>query len=498
MAVRVETGGPMAKALEGIITPKLLEVGWSSDPQDNTLTEYIVLMLANGKSQDEVARELSGDLLGLSPDDQSTAEFAQWLFQQIDVLNDQMNGSANQHGAFGEGMQIPTGPLGDADMGDSDRPMYVHRALLLKKILMTKRPTGPKAMRAGTTGNRMFGQISRNMDRPADPLHRIQGANGRINSHSRGRGRAGRNDQVQRNFEGAARRQLQQQANMNPMAAQQAFGFNQMQDPNTMMMRMLEEQAAMFQQLAAQHGLLPNQVNQMGNGKSHSDRGRGRGNRRDRGGKHHQSSAPATQDDDTAMGDGAGSEANDASKDPYKTLCKFNLYCTKPDCAFAHQSPVAPQGSPVDLESDCTFGVACKNFKCHGRHPSPAKKAEHQQQQECKFGPYCTNPSCAFKHSNAKPCRNGADCSTPDCPFYHTTMECKFNPCTNLHCQYKHKEGQKTAQGNVWKSGEEHLSDRKFVSDEDAPEEVIIPGASSNGGTMDVSAPPAEVNALSS
>jgi hypothetical protein len=119
MAVKIETGGPMAKALEGIITPKLLEVGWSTDPQDNTLTEYIVLMLANGKSQDEVARELSGDLLGLPPDDHSTVEFSQWLFQQVDALNNEQHQNIQN---------IPTGPAADTEMGDVDganRPMYV-------------------------------------------------------------------------------------------------------------------------------------------------------------------------------------------------------------------------------------------------------------------------------------------------------------------------------------------------------------------------------------
>ena len=60
---------------------------------------------------------------------------------------------------------------------------------------------------------------------------------------------------------------------------------------------------------------------------------------------------------------------------------------------------------------------------------------------------------------------------------------CKFNPCTNFHCPYKHVEGQKkTFKNKEWvapKSGEgekqDHVSERRFV-DDDAEEELIIPG----------------------
>jgi hypothetical protein len=492
MSVKIEAGGPMAKALESIITPKLLEVGWSSDPQDQTLTEYIVLMLVNGKNQEEVARELSGDLLGLSSDDPSTMEFAQWLFQQIGQLN-QGEDSSTSHGdaMFG-------GAAGDADMSDADgsgRRMYV-RPTSAEKLLTDSRPTGPKAMRNGNGSNRMFNQVNRNMERSGDPLHRIQGSNGRINSHNRGQqARGNRTDRIQRNFDGAARRQIQNVA-MNPMT-QQGFAFpmgqmGQMGQPDpTLVMRMLEEQAAMIHQLAAQ------QQSTQQNGGGRGDRGRGRGNRHPRGGRQNR---PNRDDEDTAMGEVVtGEDGNEEPKDPYKVLCRFNLYCTKPDCQFAHQSPAAPDGTTIDLDTDCTFGAACKNFKCVSRHPSPAKKLEHQQQQECKFGPYCQNPACAFKHTNAKPCRNGGDCTAPGCPFFHNTTECKFTPCTNAHCQYKHKEGQKAGAGHVWKAGGEHISDRKFVTDEGEPEEIIIPDATSSGGAgLDVEQPaPPVANALS-
>lgn len=78
-------------------------------------------------------------------------------------------------------------------------------------------------------------------------------------------------------------------------------------------------------------------------------------------------------------------------------------------------------------------------------------------------------------------CRNGASCTRPDCHFSHTEVACRYNPCLNPNCPYKHEEGQQQAPAEVatgfaghkvWKAG--HVSERKFVNDE--PEEVVLPG----------------------
>jgi nuclear polyadenylated RNA-binding protein NAB2 len=77
-------------------------------------------------------------------------------------------------------------------------------------------------------------------------------------------------------------------------------------------------------------------------------------------------------------------------------------------------------------------------------------------------------------------CRNGADCVTPNCKFTHVTTLCKFNPCLNPICTFKHVEGQKRGkfEDKVWVAdgNAEHVSERKFVNDNDK-EELIIPGA---------------------
>ena len=322
----------------------------------------------------------------------------------------------------------------------------------------------------------MFNQISRNMDRASDPLHRVHGAGagtGRINSHSgRGGVRGNKAQQMQRNFDGANRRMM----NNNQQFGMMQAGVNA---PQQQFLQMMEEHARMMAQMAAQHGFVnPNFNSQRnnGNGNSMFDRSQKPQSRN----KHRQQSKASNNNEDTAMDEDAAAPAGSASdeqNDPATTMCKFNTFCTKPDCPFAHQTPAAPQGVSVDVTSECSYGVACKNFKCVSRHPSPAKKFEHQQQQECKFGPYCQNTKCQFKHSSAKPCRNGGDCTTQGCTFFHSPIECKFTPCTNPRCQFKHKEGQKTG-SNVWKAGDgnDHISERKFV-DENGVEEVIIPGA---------------------
>lgn len=161
------------------------------------------------------------------------------------------------------------------------------------------------------------------------------------------------------------------------------------------------------------------------------------------------------------------------------TICSFNLYCRRKDCPMAHQSPAAPAGSHIDVTDVCSFGAACKNFKCTGRHPSPAQKIAHQSEVDCKYYPNCTNGSkCPFRHPTMPLCRNGADCTVPNCKFTHSKVLCKFNPCTNQACTFKHAEGQKKGkfEDKVWvaDSVKEHVSERKFVDEADG-EELIKP-----------------------
>jgi hypothetical protein len=216
--------------------------------------------------------------------------------------------------------------------------------------------------------------------------------------------------------------------------------------------------------------------------------GAGRGSIQSNNGLKPSAKFPKKEGEDETMADGPAAENGDGmevegARDPSTTMCRFNQRCTKSDCSFVHTSPAAHHSTVVDMNDTCSFGVACKNKKCVGKHPSPAKRSEFQAEQECVFHPNCSNPNCKFVHPTAPPCRNGGDCKTPGCTFWHTSVMCKFNPCTNRKCTYKHAEGQRanTKGSNVWvasKEGEQdqkqHVSERKFI-DETQLEELIIP-----------------------
>jgi hypothetical protein len=85
---------PLAEALNSRIQRKLLEIGWAGGDDNSPLGEYICLMIVNGKGREQIASELSGDLLGLSPDDDSAVHFASWLFDTLEALRSEQNGEA--------------------------------------------------------------------------------------------------------------------------------------------------------------------------------------------------------------------------------------------------------------------------------------------------------------------------------------------------------------------------------------------------------------------
>ncbi|KAF5023156.1 hypothetical protein F66182_4789 [Fusarium sp. NRRL 66182] len=474
MPVEVSLNTPLAEALNAAIQPKLVEVGWGTgSADDSALAEYIILMLVNGKTQDEIAAELSGDLLNLGPDDPSTRNFSQWLFEQIDTLNAQFNGGGNASSSLtqdttAEG-EMDTDMNADMNAGD---------------LSELNAPTGPRSMRNGNQrggrDKRMFGQLNKAMDRAGDSaLHRVRGQTGneRINTHSRippngprGRGGMGRSNN---------NRAASLQAGLTGMAAggPQQWMMQGGQPSQAELYGLLEQQNQMMYHLSQQI---------MNNGGNHGGFGQQR-----RGGKpladrvQHPGRGNYRRQNDRQGGNNPAGEGENEDMDmtgekreppnPDDTVCKYNLRCTNKDCKFAHQSPAAPPGASVDVNDNCSFGAACKNRKCVARHPSPAARLAHQSEQDCKFFPNCQNPQCPFKHPSMPLCRNGAGCTNSDCKFTHVKTKCRFNPCLNPNCAFAHEEGQQGGfKDKVWTSGEggEHVSERKFV-DDNANEELI-------------------------
>ena len=88
MAVVVQANTPLAEQLSNIVQPKLVDIGWTTGASDDSaLAEYIILMLVNGKTQEQIAAELSNDLLNLGPEDSGAIDFARWLFEQVSLLS---------------------------------------------------------------------------------------------------------------------------------------------------------------------------------------------------------------------------------------------------------------------------------------------------------------------------------------------------------------------------------------------------------------------------
>jgi hypothetical protein len=523
---------PLAEQLNAIVHQKITEEGWSTE-EDTSLAEYIVLMLVNGKTQDQISSELASELL---QDVDGIPQFAQWLSDQVVALRsggEAPSAPSNQQMADATAQAIPeyaeTGndeiPAAyDTDMGDNapDNALVESDSKSLNSTNDCDRPKGPKNSR-GARGGRMGVQSNKGIDRANESvLHRVRGqaGSGRIDSHSRGtpkgpRGGANRPG-LQKALGGMATVSPTTPGMPNPMM--QAGG-----QPNPMMsamspqqqmefMAMMEQQARMMaqftgmvpgagglspgfqqngQQLNSPQSSLFDRVQAPGRG-GRGGRGRGRGLHQNGTGRNGSASdANGAETDSNAPSSSMDVEHSSQSKnfDPSTTMCKFNKRCINQDCPYAHVSPAAPDNTPVDMSDTCSFGVACKNSKCKARHPSPAQLKAHHAEEICRFFPNCANPVCSYKHPSAPPCRNGADCTREGCSFTHLQTACKFNPCTNRTCPYKHAEGQKVkAHSNVWVSdaakkdtamggaedGQQHVSNRKFVED-GAEEELIRP-----------------------
>ncbi|EXJ95310.1 hypothetical protein A1O1_00430 [Capronia coronata CBS 617.96] len=515
-AIALET--PLAEALNSAVHSKIVEEGWTQE-DDTSLAEYIVLMLANGKTQEQIASELAGELL---QDAKGTTEFAQWLFDQVNQLSSgtTRSGAADPSQSSGQTSQAvasETASGNSTENGNSAIPAAYDQDMA--DNAPENAPRGPKSLHGGR-GSGRGGRGGGNNKTGESALHRVRG-NDRINTHSRGTPKGPRNAQnrdVRPGMQKALNNMAMPGAHQglqNPMMMNGGQQGQPIMTPQQQMefMAMMEQQTRMLAQMT---GMMPGAVNsfqpggspQNSQGRSLFDRvepGRGRGGIRGRGrGGNHQNghikgAAKPTDQETATEGDGQSSEAGTSAMDveqnsqserkpldPATTMCHFNLRCTNKDCPYVHQSPAAPEGTVVDMNDTCSFGAACKNVKCVGKHPSPSQVRAFQAQELCKFFPNCTKPNCPFKHPSMPVCRFGANCKTPNCQFTHLQTPCRYNPCTNLRCPFKHEPGQqkvnnfsdftwtpdKQADANASK---DHLSNRKFVDEQAGEEELVRP-----------------------
>lgn len=82
---KLAPGTPLGDALHYVVQRVVAELGWN-EADDYSLTKLILLLVVKGKSQENIASELSSELLGLEPGDTAASNFMKWLFQQFDML----------------------------------------------------------------------------------------------------------------------------------------------------------------------------------------------------------------------------------------------------------------------------------------------------------------------------------------------------------------------------------------------------------------------------
>lgn len=147
-------------------------------------------------------------------------------------------------------------------------------------------------------------------------------------------------------------------------------------------------------------------------------------------------------------------------------LCKFGAVCSNPQCPYGHPTVINDDQKVTDF-TWCSDNLECSNPKCQKAHASaskirpvatsskqgrnhyPTPEEQGKSLDQCKYNEKCTNVKCKFRHAKSHTqCRDGAECKRYDCIFMHPINEvCKWGTqCTNPKCGFQHPEGKQPAQ----------------------------------------------------
>ena len=485
MAVEVSLNTPLAEALGNVVQPKLTEVGWSTGGlDDSALTEYIILMLVNGKTQEQIAAELSNDLLNLEPDDSGAIEFARWLFQQVEQLQSRLNGGpSTQQQAAQPGQGQPNANLGrlsrqaskqsngsadspDTEMGEAiqsgpDGAMYDSQrvGLNVSRPLLTElcSPTGPKSMRNGGRNNnrRLIGQLSKAMDRSNDAvLHRVRPQQGteRINMHNRQPPRGPRIDQARNHGPLTNGKPIGMPNTGMPNGGPSGAIMNMTSQQQMQLLAFYEEQARMMSQIFSpqqQQMLMPgapsqpvinpafrNGMNQA-QGRSLFERVEANPQRHIGGFSRRQQSNGGSMQARNPRDAHSSSDAQQVSNSDISSSMEVESSQTNPT-----------EPSP---DTTCRFNLACTKKECPYAHQSPAAPpgTAIDVNDQCPFGAACKNRKCVGRHpspaqktthQSEQDCKFFPSCTNPTCPFRHPTMPMCRNgaDCTREGCKFTH------------------------------------------------------------
>ncbi|KAF9297991.1 hypothetical protein BGZ74_009583 [Mortierella antarctica] len=529
----IQLGTPQEKELSALILAKLIDFGW---PDNDTLANFIVVMVANEKTKEEITSELNDILPG------QASEFSEWLFdhltaattsseaQQAQVLPQQPSPQIQQAEDLEEAMDTSSSRKFTSEARPPGR--------LLKNAISSATRSDPAPSRQAPS--RVYGERRQEArDRSISPIRsreltkgrdtddrirfrrtseersrdeaRIAARLGPMNDHNTGRrGRQGRDDRLE----------------------------NRARDKSWDDRSDYHDRRNRGNPVKTREQALRDIERRLGPRADSRDRSNGRSSY---GSNHREPSYEQEEIDDVKP-----------------ARCKFWPNCTQGDlCQFWHPKELCPLLPNCPSTADSCYYVHPLAEPTAEQLAAAARQALLQSMRptngtgnalqssgalgsstECKFGARCTRPDCMFRHSereSKQPCRFFPNCTKPNCPFYHPpygeslsngTVDandnitrlpihckfgdlctragchfthprdgdasnvplCKFNPCTRQGCTYRHVPGG-TFVGNktlVLNNTRPHTSDRfaGATANEEDVEKLHVPASThwANGG----------------
>lgn len=411
-SLNLSIDSPEAKRLQDIVQKEIARRGWSEGEEDAVMSEYVLVMVANKKNQQQIASELK-DLLG---EDQQNAEagvesFVSWLWQEASKI-----------------------------LGHNTEPQIQNEKNLVDMKFRSRRSASPENRASGSRYEEKR-SIPHNHDRHQSdrwqagqddkPTRELFPSN--TDSDSGSGMVSDRLDEVETDQEGqrslriAGRGRMNKQNNVFKRSLEQAHRSNEAQGQSIFARAGVPNPRA--------NEFVPASAFQSTTTTQSSDPSQNLLFRID----------PMMPNNAAAPTSEQKSESNAPADFPSQpldsALCRWGLKCTSPTCIYSHPSPSAVTLSrqtgedPLVLrEEPCHYQKDCTRADCDFSHISPAVKfvlAKADRAASMAFGngttmsdKKVTLDSALTSGSNDNnpssiPCRYGSACYRQGCHFSH-------------------------------------------------------------------------------